>query len=87
MFIYFAIALAGLTVCGLIVLRHAVRHAPLEPAVSDLPKPTRGVPPVDNWQGNIRVDTRTDYPSKPMRDLLKKLQQEEIRQRPQEGRN
>lgn len=82
------IAFCGLTACGLLVLRHACRHAPLVPATSDLPAPSRlNVAPVDRWQGGIKLDSRTDYPSKPMRNLLKKLRQEEIRQRPQEGRN
>jgi hypothetical protein len=85
---YLLIALAGLAVCGLLVVRHAARPAPLMPPKSDLPAPTRRQPaPVDHWQGEIKVDTRTDYPSVPMRRLLKKLRQEEIRQRPQEGRN
>ncbi|NOT95216.1 MAG: hypothetical protein HOP00_02745 [Nitrospira sp.] len=88
MILYAAIAFSGLTVCGLLVLRHACRTAPLLPATSDLPAPPRrNVAPVDRWQGEIKVDTRIDYPSEPMRRLLKKLRQEEIRQRPQEGRN
>lgn len=85
---YLLIAFAGLTVCGLLVLRHACRTEPLLPGTSDLPAPPRrNVAPVDRWQGEIKVDARTNYPSEPMRRLLKKLRQEEIRQRPQEGRN
>ncbi len=88
MTVYIVIALAGLTVCGLLVLRHACRTAPLLSDTSDLPAlPRRNVAPLDRWQGEIKVDTRTNYPSEPMRRLLKKLRQEEIRQRPQEGRN
>lgn len=85
---YLLIALAGLAVCGLLVLRHACRTAPLLPDPADRPvPPRRNVAPLDRWQGEIKVDTRTNYPSGPMRQLLKKLHQEEIRQRPQEGRN
>jgi hypothetical protein len=87
MYILLSIALAGLTVCGLLVLRHAARHAPAVPTGANRPEAPRRPTPVDQWQGEIRVDTRTDYPSKPMRQLMRKLRQEEIRQRPEEGRN
>ena len=41
------------------------------------------------WQAGIKPDTRTDYTSDPAttKRLREKLRQEELRQRPQEGRN
>lgn len=84
------IALAGLLVCGLLVLRHACRTAPELPDDSGLPAPTgRDRLLIDRWQGDLQVDTRTDYTSDPetTKRLLEKLRQEELRQRPQEGRN
>ena len=81
---------AGLTVCGLLVLWHAYRTAPLMPPTSDLPAPTRrDLQPLDCWQGNIGVDTRTDDHPNPAatKRLMEKLRQEERRQRPLEGRN
>jgi hypothetical protein len=87
---YILIGVAGLTVCGWLVLRHAVRTAGEAPsdAGSGLPAPRRK-PAADRWQDSIRVDTRTDYA--PDREALKrmeeKLRQEELRQKPWEGRN
>ena len=81
---------AGLAVCGLLVLRHAGRTAPLMPPASDLPAPPRRSPqPIDRWQGGIGVDTRTDYKPDPeaTKRLMEKLRREELRQRPLEGRN
>jgi hypothetical protein len=44
---------------------------------------------MDVWQGSIKADTRTDYAPDPAAKarLMEKLRQEELRQRPQEGRN
>ena len=44
---------------------------------------------MDGWQAGIKPDTRTDYTSDPAttKRLMEKLRQEELRQRPQEGRN
>jgi hypothetical protein len=44
---------------------------------------------MDEWQAGIKPDTRTDYTSDPAatKRLMEKLRQEELRQRPQEGRN
>jgi len=87
---YILVTVAGLTVCGLLILRHACRTAPLLPPTSDLPPPPqRHRQPVDRWQGDIRVDARTDYApdAKATERLMEKLRQEELRQRPQEGRN
>lgn len=84
------IALAGLLVCGLLVLRHACRTAPELRDDSGLPAPTgRDRPPIDRWQGGIKVDPRTGYAPDPeaTERLLEKLRREELRQRPQEGRN
>ena len=90
MTIYILASIAGLTVCGLLVLRHACRTAPLMPPTSDLPAPPqRKLQAVDRWQGGIRIDVRTDYQPDPAatKRLMEKLRQEELRQRPLEGRN
>lgn len=90
MTLYILVSVAGLTVCGLLVLRHACRTAPLMPPTSDLPAPPpRPLQPVDRWQGGIGVDTRTDCQPDPAatKRLMEKLRQEERRQRPLEGRN
>ena len=44
---------------------------------------------MDAWQAGIKPDTRTDYAPDPAAKerLMEKLRQEELRQRPQEGRN
>jgi hypothetical protein len=76
--------------CGLLVLRHAVRTAVTVPPVSDLPAPPPPASkPMDVWQAGIKPDTRTDYAPDPAatKRLMEKLRQEELRQRPQEGRN
>ena len=39
MTLYFVTSVAGLTVCGLLVLRHACRTAPLMPPSYDPPAP------------------------------------------------
>ena len=90
MILYILTSVAGLTVCGLLVLRHACRTAPLMPPTSDLPAPSRRDQQLlDRWQGGIGVDTRADYRPDPAatKRLLEKLRQEERRQRPLEGRN
>lgn len=84
------IFVAGLTVCGLLVLRHACRTAPLMPPTSDLPAPPqRNLQPVDRGQGSSGVEIRTDYQPDPAapKCLMEKLRLEERRQRPLEGRN
>jgi len=84
------ITAAGIGICGVLVLVHACRTAPEVPAVSDLPPPARrAVQPVDAWQGGIKVDARTDYHANPeaTKHLMEKLRQEELRQKPWEGRN
>lgn len=80
----------GLALCGWLVLRHAVRTAVTVPPVSDLPAPPPPASkPMDVWQAGIKPDTRTDYTPDPAKTkrLMEKLRQEELRQRPQEGRN
>ena len=88
--LYVSMAVAGLTVCSLLVLRHAYRTAPLMPPSYDPPAlPRRKPEPVDRWQESSRFDSRTDYPPGAFanRRLREKLRQEELKQRPQEGRN
>ena len=80
----------GLALCGLLALRHAVRTAVTVPPVSDLPAPTPQKPQsFDGWQAGIKADTRIDYAPDPAakKRLMEKLRQEELRQRPWEGRN
>ncbi len=87
---YILIALAGLAVCGVLLLRHAVRTAGETPASagSGPPQPKKA-PVVDRWQGGIRVDNRTDYTPDPKakKRMEEKLRQEELRQKPWERRN
>lgn len=80
----------GLALCGWLTLRHAIRTAVTVPPVSTLPAPTPPAStPMDDWQAGIKPDTRTDYAanSATTKRLMEKLRQEELRQRPQEGRN
>ena len=81
----------ALALAGLLAFRHAVRTAVTVPPVSDLPAPPKkkASQPMDLWQGSIKADTRTDYAPDPAAKarLMEKLGQEELRQRPQEGRN
>lgn len=82
--------IVGLALCGLLALRHAVRSAVTAPPVSDLPAPTpRSAQPMDAWIAGIKADLRTDYTANPAatKRLMEKLRREELRQRPQEGRN
>ena len=75
--------IGGVFVCGLLVLRHAVRTAaPEPPPGNEDPTETRQVRAVDDWQHGIRLDSRPDYA-----DAMRELQQEERRQRPEEQRN
>ena len=79
-----------LALCGLLAVRHSLRPAVAVPPVSDLlarpPKPSQ---PMDTWQGAIKADHRTDYTADPVaiKRLRERLRQEELRQRPEEGRN
>ena len=81
----------ALALAGLLAVRHAVRTAVTVPPVSDLPAPPKkeAPKPMDVRQGSIKADTRTDYAPDPAAKarLIEKLRQEELRQRPQEGRN
>lgn len=75
--------IAGLIVCGLLVLRHAMRNAaPEPPRGNEDPLQVRPNQAIDDWQRGIQVDTRTDYAG-----AVEKLRREEKRQRPQEQRN
>ena len=81
---------AGLALCGMLALRHAVRTAVTVTPLSDLLAPTPQKPqPFDAWQAGIKADTRTDYTpdSAATKRLMAKLRVQELRQRPQEGRN
>ncbi len=81
MFLFLVIG--GVFVCGLLVLRHAVRTAaPEPPPGNEDPTETRQLRVVDDWQRGIRLDTQTDYAG-----AMEKLRREERRQRPEEQRN
>ena len=80
----------GLALCGWLAIRSTVRTEVTASPVSDLPAPPPPASkPMDVWQAGIKPDTRTDYTSDPAKTkrLMEKLRQEELRQRPQEGRN
>jgi hypothetical protein len=75
--------ISGVLVCGLLVLRHAVRTAaPEPPPGNEDPTESRQLRAVDDWQCGIRLDTQTDYAG-----AMEKLRREERRQRPEEQRN
>jgi len=75
---------AGLGVCGYLVHRHYRRttchHQPL---------PAQANQPMNEWQRRLTLDPRTDYRAgrQARYDLMQQLRQEELRQKPQEGRN
>jgi hypothetical protein len=89
MFGYIVIIVAVLAVCGFFAVRHAIRTAQVVPPTSDLPQPPQRSEAFDRWQAGLKLDVGGNYKGdKAARDrLLEKLRQEEIRQRPQEGRN
>lgn len=76
LFVISLVIFAGLTVCALLVLRHAARTASPAPGA---------VQPVDQLQGSVKLDRHPDY----RLDAATKaqLRREEMRQRPWEGRN
>lgn len=78
MSLYLLALLAGLALCGWLVRRHQKRV----PVSLDLR-------PADAWQGSIKLDRGGSYtPAEAaQKRLLEKLEAEEQRQRPQEGRN
>lgn len=80
---FVTLIIVGVFVCGLLVLRHAVRNAPLEPSpATERQTEAEQLRAVDTWQSNIRLDASPDYT-----DAMEKLRKEERRQRPQEQRN
>jgi len=72
------VLLAGMALGGWLMWRRQTR----------LPAPA-GIKPADAWQGSIKVDRGGAYtPDEATQQRLReKLQAEEKRQRPQEGRN
>jgi hypothetical protein len=75
---------AGLGVCGCLVHRH-YRH----PTRQSQPRPAQASRPMNEWQRRLTLDPRTDYRAdrQARYDLMQQLRQEELRQKPQEGRN
>jgi len=65
------------------MLHREIRRAPLMP-----PEYGHEAEPMNAWQSGIKIDQRTDYTKGGKTDpLMEKLRQEELRQKPQEGRN
>ncbi len=79
------IALAGLTVAGLRLLRQP-RPTPI---LAQPDAPVSRTAPMDAFQSCVKLDTRTGTVPDPAakRRLLERLQCEEKKQRPAEGRN
>jgi len=77
------IAVIGL-LAGTYFLYREVKRAPLRP-----PDDNHRPQPMNAWQAGVKPDARTDYTTDAAtpRQLMEKLRAEEIRQRPQEGRN
>lgn len=73
--------IAGILICGFIVLRQGARTAPFAPKETDRSEPNP-LQAVDDWQRRIRLDANPDYT-----DAMATLRREERRQRPEEGRN
>jgi len=69
---------------GVWVLHREVRRAPLVP-----PGHSESAQPMNTWQSGTKLDRRTDYTKGGAKHdaLMEKLCQEELRQKPQEGRN
>lgn len=79
----FLIIAAGLVLLGAWVLRREFRRAPHMPPDYDRP-----VKPVNAWLSEIKPDRRTGYgKTAPAQNPMDLLRQEELRQKPQEGRN
>ena len=81
MTIFVVIVVVGLLAGGCLVYR-GIKRAPLYPHDYDHQ-------PMNQRQGAVKIDDRSDYTTDEAtrRRLMEKLRQEEIRQRPQEGRN
>lgn len=88
------IVLFALALCGALIVRHHRRTGvePTAPASVPPPSPQMTAPsmqPIDALQSGVKLDGRTVDGLDPetKRRLLERLQREEKRQRPQEGRN
>ena len=93
MAIFLLIASLVLAAAAILVARRHPRRAtppPAAPAQSAAPViPAPALQPMDTLQSSVKLDTRTDTrpDADAKRRLLERLQQEEKRQQPQEGRN
>ena len=89
--LFVIVLVAGLAVCGWLVLRHARRvpMAPTPPPSAQSARDPRDLHAVDVWQAGIKLDPNTDYTpaARAKQRLMEKLRREEEKQRPQEGRN
>lgn len=88
------IVLFALALCGALIVRHHRRTGagPTAPATVPAASPQMTAPsmqPIDAFQSGVKLDGRTGDGLDPetKRRLLERLQREEKRQRPQEGRN
>lgn len=76
---------AGLVSCAL-WLRCSPRRIAPAPAVPSTPARRDDHRVLNAWQGGIKLEAESSYPAA-TREALEKLRREELRQRPQEGRN
>ena len=88
------IVLFALALCGALIVRHHRRTSAKPTTHGSVPSPSPQVTaplvqPMDKLQSGVKLDRRTDGGTDPetKRRLLERLQREEQRQRPQEGRN
>lgn len=81
MTVFIVIFVGGLITGGCLVY-HGIKRAPLYP-------PDYDHQPMNAWQGAVQLDDDADYAPKAgqPRPLPEKLQREEARQKPWEGRN
>jgi len=78
------ILIVGLALTGYLIHRERQRIIHVE-----VPAPVQGDQPMNDWQQTLTLDLRTDYTGGDpvQQQLIDTLRQEELRQKPQEGRN
>ena len=89
------VVITALALCALLILRRQHRaeltHGPrpAAPALSKSAQPPKAAQPMDAFQAGVKLDTRTGTTpdAEAKRRLMERLQREEKRQKPQEGRN
>jgi hypothetical protein len=85
---FILVLVLGLAVCGLLVHRHGRRVSGSPATIVAAPArfDTDDLRPVDAWQRGLKLSLPTDN-SAASQALRGKLQREEEKQRPEEGRN